>query len=184
MTFTRFSTPNDPERGLHIHTPQITFVGRSGTGKTTYLERLIPVLKVRGLRLAVVKHDVHGFEMDTPGKDTYRFAEAGAEVVAISSPWRVAVLERPAVELSLNQVIARLPEVDLILTEGYKQVPNPKIEIHRAELQRPLVTPTDQLLAVVTDEALPLPPEVMQLPFEALEECAELIEGYIAFCRE
>lgn len=169
-------------RGIHANTPQITFVGRSGTGKTTYLERLIPVLRSRGLRLAVVKHDVHGFQMDTPGKDTYRFSQAGAEVVAISSPDRVAVLEQPWQELTLDQVISRLPPVDLILTEGYKAVPNPKIEIHRAALHQPLLTAPAELLAVVTDEPLALDARIPQLTFEDLEGCAALILAYRSRC--
>lgn len=168
------------DRGIHEHTPQITFVGRSGTGKTTYLERLIPILRSRGLRLALVKHDVHGFQMDTPGKDTYRFAQAGAEVVAISSPAQVAILEQPREELTLDQVISRLPPVDLILTEGYKAVPNPKIEIHRAALNQPLLTSPKELLAVITDERLPLPSAIPQLSFDQLEDCADLIVRYAA----
>ena len=166
-------------RGRHADTPQITFVGRSGTGKTTYLERLIPVLRARGLRLAVVKHDVHGFQMDTPGKDTYRFAQAGAGIVAISSRDRVAILEQPPHELTLDEVISRLPEADLILTEGYKAVPNPKIEIHRAALNRPILTDPKELLAVITDEPLDLPPGIPQLPFGDLDACADLIEAWM-----
>ena len=164
-------------RGIHQRTPMITFVGKSGTGKTTYLERLIPVLKGRGLRLAVVKHDAHGFQMDTPGKDTYRFSAAGADVVAISSAEKMAMIQRPPRELTLDEVIAQLPPVDLILTEGYKTLPNPKIEIHRAVLNRPLLTPPEQLLAVVTDE--PVAVSCPQLSFEDLEGCADLIQEYM-----
>jgi molybdopterin-guanine dinucleotide biosynthesis protein B len=156
----------------------LTFVGKSGTGKTTYLERLIPLLKARGHRLAVVKHDAHGFQMDTPGKDTYRFSAAGADVVAISSAEKMAMICRPERELTLDEVIAQLPPVDLILTEGYKTLPNPKIEIHRAELNRPLLTPREQLLAVVTDE--PLDVDCPHLSFEDLEGCVGLIEAFMS----
>ncbi len=168
--------------GVRGSAPVITFVGKSGTGKTTYLERLIPVLKGRGLRLALVKHDAHGFEMDTPGKDTYRFSAAGADVVAISSAEKMAMIQRPPRELTLDQVIAQLPPVDLILTEGYKTLPNPKIEIHRAALNRPLLTPPEQLLAVITDEPLSL--DRPQLSFEDLEGCADLIQAHIKYLRE
>jgi molybdopterin-guanine dinucleotide biosynthesis protein B len=164
-------------RGIHETTPMFTFVGKSGTGKTTYLERLIPLLKARGHRLAVVKHDAHGFQMDTPGKDTYRFSAAGADVVAISSAEKVAMICQPERELTLDEVISLLPPVDLILTEGYKTLPNPKIEIHRAELHRPLLTPPEQLLAVVTDE--PLDVDCPQLSFEDLEGCVGLIEAFM-----
>ena len=165
-----------PERGIHAATPVITFVGLSGTGKTTYLERLIPLLKARGLRLAVVKHDAHQFEMDKPGKDTWRFAQAGADVVAISSSTQAAILERPERELTLDEVISRLPPADLILTEGYKTEDNPKIELHRKELERPLLTPQKRLLAVVTDEQLEV--AAPQLSFDDLEGCVNVILDY------
>ena len=137
--------------------PVITFVGKSGTGKTTFLEKLIPVLKANGLRLAVLKHDAHHFEMDKPGKDTYRFTAAGADVVTISNREKFALIERPQEELTLREIISRLPQVDLVLTEGYKKSHYPKIEIHRAVLQRPLIAPPEQLLAIMTDEPLDVP---------------------------
>ena len=157
--------------------PIITFVGLSGTGKTTFLEKLIPVLKARGLRLALIKHDAHHFEMDRPGKDTWRFTRAGADVVAISSREQFAMIERPPEELRLRDILARLPEVDLVLTEGYKKNDCPKIEIHRAELNRPLLSPPEELLAVVTDE--PLDVEVPQLDLEDPAGCADLILRYL-----
>ena len=119
--------------------PVITFVGKSGTGKTTFLEQLIPVLKAQGLRIAVLKHDAHHFEMDRPGKDTYRFTAAGADVVTISNAEKFAMIEQPPEELTLRDIITRLPQVDLVLTEGYKKSRYPKIEIHRAALNRPLI---------------------------------------------
>lgn len=159
-------------------TPIITFVGKSGTGKTTFLEKLIPALKRRGLRLAVLKHDAHHFEMDKPGKDTYRFTAAGADVVTISNSEKFALIEQPPAELTLTEIISRLPQVDLVLTEGYKKNPYPKIEIHRACLNRPLLSPEAQLLAVVTDEPLPL--RVPQLSLEDVSGCADVIMAYLA----
>lgn len=158
-------------------TPIITFVGKSGTGKTTFLEKLIPVLKARGLRLAVLKHDAHHFEMDKPGKDTYRFTAAGADVVTISNAEKFALIEQPSAELSVADIISRLPQVDLVLTEGYKQSQYPKIEIHRAVLNRPLLTPPEQLLAVMTDE--PLSVDVPQLSLEDTTRCTEIILSYL-----
>jgi molybdopterin-guanine dinucleotide biosynthesis protein B len=168
---------NVPERGRHTRTPVLTFVGRSGTGKTTFLEQLIPALRNQGLRVAVVKHDAHQFEMDHPGKDTWRFSQAGADVVAISSPQKIAVLEQPQRELTLNQVISRLPDVDLILTEGYRSEHNPKIELHRKALNVPLLTPEEELIAVLTDEPLPL--SVPQLALDDVPGCVDLILRWI-----
>ncbi len=162
-------------------TPVLTFVGLSGTGKTTFLERLIPVLKGRGLRVAVVKHDVHGVEIDRPGKDTYRFSAAGADLVAISGPDKFAVIEQPPQELSLEEVISRLPPADLLLTEGYKRSPYPKIELHRRALNQPLLTPALDLLAVLTDEPLDTP--APQLALTDVDGCAQLILNYLSWFR-
>jgi molybdopterin-guanine dinucleotide biosynthesis protein B len=155
------------------NTPIITFVGKSGTGKTTLLEKLIPELKGRGLRLAVLKHDAHHFDMDKPGKDTYRFTAAGADVVTISNAEKFALIEQPPQELSLEEIISRLPEVDLVLVEGYKKNPYPKIEVHRACLNRPLLSDPGQLLAVMTDE--PLDISAPQLGLEDVAGCAQVI---------
>lgn len=159
-------------------TPIITFVGMSGTGKTTFLEKLIPVLKARGLHLAVLKHDAHHFEMDKPGKDTYRFTAAGADVVAISNREKFAMIERPSEELSLRDIVFRLPQVDLVLTEGYKKSRYPKIEIHRQELGRPILSTQEELLVIMTDEPLDHP--APQLSLEDVEGCADVIEAYLA----
>lgn len=156
--------------------PIITFVGKSGTGKTTLLEQLIPMLKAHGLRLAVLKHDAHHFEMDKPGKDTYRFTAAGADVVTISNAEKFAMIEQPPQELSLRDIIARLPQVDLVLTEGYKKSRYPKIEIHRAALHRPLLASPDELLAILTDEPVDSP--APQLALSDLSGCVQVILQY------
>ncbi len=158
-------------------TPIITFVGKSGTGKTTFLEKLIPVLKARGYRLAVLKHDAHQFEVDKPGKDTYRFSAAGADVVTISNAEKFAMMEHPVAELTIQDIVSRLPTVDLVLTEGYKKSRYPKIEIHRAALHRPLIAPPEQILAIMTDE--PLDSSALQLDLEDITGCADTIEAYL-----
>ena len=158
-------------------TPVITFVGLSGTGKTTLLEKLIPVLKQQGLRLAVLKHDAHHFEMDKPGKDTYRFTAAGADVVTISNREKFAMIQRLEEEMTLRDIIRRLPPVDLILTEGYKKSPDPKIEIHRAVLNRPLIASPTELLCVMTDEPLDTP--ARQLDLNDVQGCADVILEYL-----
>lgn len=135
-----------------MQVPVITFAAYSGTGKTTYLEKLLPCLKASGLRVAVIKHDGHDFQMDTPGTDTFRLAEAGADTVAIVSGQRFALLERrsPAVE----EIVERITGVDLILTEGFKRGPYPKIALYRAVSGKPLAAEPEDCLAVVTDTPL------------------------------
>ena len=129
--------------------PIYSLVAYSGTGKTTYLERLIAALRARGLRVGVIKHDGHDFEADCPGKDSHRFAEAGAVITAVSSATKTMWTEyRP---LRPEQVAARMENVDLILTEGYKTGPYPKIALFRAASGKPLAVEADQCAAIVTD---------------------------------
>ena len=132
--------------------PVISIVGRSGSGKTTLICNLIPLLKERGYRVATIKHDVHGFAMDIPGKDTYKHAQAGADVVVISSREKVAMLEKVGRELTLDEVIAKISDVDIIIVEGYKHNHKPKVEVFRStQHAEPLCKKEDQLLAVVSD---------------------------------
>lgn len=113
--------------------PVVSVVGYSGSGKTTLLEKLIAELVGRGYRVGVVKHDAHDFEMDHEGKDTWRLSRAGAEAVAISSPHKCAVIRKTVSEMGIAEVIALLPRVDVILTEGYKTGDKPKIVVCRSE---------------------------------------------------
>ena len=108
--------------------PIISVVGKSGVGKTTFLEKLIAELKRRGYRVAAIKHDVHGFEIDRPGKDSWRLAQAGSDSVVIASPQRLALIKRLDGEMAPGEIAALLAEVDIILTEGYKRGDAPKIE--------------------------------------------------------
>ena len=138
--------------------PIICFVGKSNSGKTTFLEKLLPELIARGYRVGVVKHDIHGFELDQPGKDTYRLRQAGAWRVALSSPQQFAVIGRVEGELPLEQVTERyLGDVDIVLAEGYKRSHLPKVEVCRAERSRELLCAPDELLAVVSDLRFDLP---------------------------
>jgi len=132
--------------------PVISIVGgKSNSGKTTLLEKIIREAKSRGWRVATLKHDVHGFEMDQPGKDTWRHAQAGADVVAISSPSKIAILESVAAEQSLDEVLARIQGVDVILTEGYKCGNKPKIEVFRSAVHQELFSKPEELLAIASD---------------------------------
>ncbi|MDI6725639.1 MAG: molybdopterin-guanine dinucleotide biosynthesis protein B [Smithellaceae bacterium] len=134
--------------------PIVSIVGKSDSGKTTLLEKLIRELCRRGYRVATIKHDVHGFEIDHEGKDSWRHKRAGARMTIISSPQRVALIE----DVEKDHEIAELRDryirgVDLILTEGYKRNPHPKIEVFRKELHRELLCgPGDNLLALASNE--------------------------------
>jgi len=134
--------------------PIISIVGKKNSGKTTLIEKIIPELKKRGYRVGVIKHDVHQFEIDYPGKDTYRIRQAGADIVAIVSDKKIAMIRTTNNELQttcLDEIALWLfPDVDIIITEGYKRLNKPKIEITRSgEL---LCTKDDNLLAVVFNE--------------------------------
>lgn len=130
--------------------PAIGFAAYSGTGKTTLLEKLVAHLKKEGLRIAVIKHDSHGFQMDKEGKDTWRFGQAGADMTLISSPTQVAVLEyRPR---SFEENLTMIHDVDLILVEGYKQEEIPRFGICRKATGKGLPGVPEDYVALVTDD--------------------------------
>ncbi|MCR4441854.1 MAG: molybdopterin-guanine dinucleotide biosynthesis protein B [Peptococcaceae bacterium] len=131
--------------------PVISVVAKSDAGKTTLLEKVIRELKDKGIRLAVIKHDAHSFEIDKPGKDSWRLAQAGADVVSISSPEKIAIIEKTEKELSLDEVISRISGVDLVLTEGFKRADKPKIEVFRSAAHRELLCEPEELLAIASD---------------------------------
>ncbi|MBG9387286.1 molybdopterin-guanine dinucleotide biosynthesis protein B [Caenimonas aquaedulcis] len=139
----------------------IGFAGFSGSGKTTLVERLIPALKLRGLRVSVVKHAHHKFDIDHPGKDTWRHREAGAFEVVVASDRRLALMrefERPA-QLSVHHLIAELYEgVDWVLVEGFKESNLPKIEVWRAASGQPVLYDDDDfVVAIATDSPGAMP---------------------------
>ena len=120
--------------------PIISIVGKSDSGKTTLIEKLIPVLTQRGYRVATVKHDIHGFEVDQEGKDSWRHKQAGAHTVVISSPDKIALIRDVERDLNLGEIRDLLiRDVDLILSEGYKKDIQPKIEIFRKEKHKKLL---------------------------------------------
>ena len=132
--------------------PVIAFAAWSGTGKTTLIEKLIRELKSRGLRLAVIKHDGHKFEIDHEGKDSWRFAQAGAEITMISSAEKTAYIEQG--DLSLEQLLGMVHNVDLILVEGYKNKDLPQIGIARAETGKGFTAEPEHFIALVSDMEL------------------------------
>lgn len=132
--------------------PIVAFSAWSGTGKTTYLEQLIPHLKARSIRIGLLKHDVHGFTPDAPQKDTARLARAGADAVAIASPAAFCYIEQqPANPM---EAVKCFRNVDLILAEGYKRGPFPKIALYRQAAGKPLAVSPSECLAIVSDAPL------------------------------
>lgn len=154
-------------------TPALSVVGKSNTGKTTLLEKLIPELKRRGYRVAVIKHDVHGFDIDVPGKDSWRLSQAGADQVLIASPDKLAQVRRLPAELPLQEIVAQIDGVDIILTEGYKQGSLPKIEVSRRARSRSLLCGEEELVAVATDQPFDL--DVPQFHLDDVAGLADLI---------
>lgn len=158
--------------------PVISVVGHSDSGKTTLIEGLLKELKRRGLRVATVKHDVHGFDIDIPGKDTWRHAQAGADIVVISSPAKVALIEKVSQERGLEQICAGLEgKADLVLTEGYKRESMPKIETLWKAEGKGLLSDEDELLAVVAEA--PIETSKPRFSFADLPQLTDLIQRFV-----
>ena len=154
--------------------PIVSVVGKSGSGKTTLLERLIPELKRRGHRVGTIKHDAHSFDIDHPGKDTWRHAQAGSDHVVISSPARVASIRRITQEITLEELAAAMTDVDIVVTEGYKRGSAPKIEVSRRERSEELICQQDELMAIASDH--PFEGAVPQFDLDDTQGLADLIE--------
>jgi len=155
--------------------PIVSIVGKSESGKTTLLEGLITELKQRGYKVAVIKHAGEDFELDEVNKDSWRFSQAGSEISAISSSHKLALIKNLEHDLNPQELSHFIwCDYDLILTEGFKQSSHPKIEVHRKEQGKELLSPPQQLLAVVTDE--PLDVDVPQFSRDEVQKMADLIE--------
>ena len=137
--------------------PIVSFVGHSGSGKTTVVEKVIALLVDAGLKIAVIKHDVHGFEMDQPGKDSWRHKKAGAAATIVSSPSQIGLVMDTDHDHTPEALARWVGFADLIITEGYKSEPLPKIEVFRPHAtgdDAPLCRDDPELLAIITDEAV------------------------------
>jgi molybdopterin-guanine dinucleotide biosynthesis adapter protein len=167
------SDPIEKEKYMN-RMPVISVVGKSNVGKTTLLEKLLPELKRRGYRVATIKHDAHHFELDTPGKDTWRHAQAGSDCVVISSAEKLAMIQKVEEELTLDDIVAQLPAVDIVLTEGYKRQDKPKIEVSRREMGSQLLCTRDELICLATDQPFDL--DVPQFDINDAVGIVDLVE--------
>ena len=146
----------------------VSFVAKSGTGKTTLLEKVISCLKERGYKVGVIKHDAHRFDIDHPGKDSHRLTTAGADTMLISSPEKLALVKKHAESPTIEEILSTyFRDVDIVLTEGFKKSSMPKIELHRRERSATLLCRGEEndpnLLAVASDEELSLDVPVLDL---------------------
>jgi molybdopterin-guanine dinucleotide biosynthesis adapter protein len=158
--------------------PILSIVSKKNCGKTTLLEKLIPELKRRGYRVGTLKHDIHGFDIDHEGKDTFRHKAAGADMVAISCPWKVSIVKDVAEELTPDQLVKKyFEDVDIVLTEGYKRAGLPQIEVFRKEAHHQPLHTKDRpgtLVAFMSD--LPLDLGVPHIDLDDVQTLADLIE--------
>ncbi len=160
--------------------PVLGFAANSGSGKTTLITQLIPILKQNNLRIGLIKHSHHNFAIDKPGKDSFRFREAGADTVMLVSRQRRAIITEIAdqQEPHLDDQFAHLDQtaLDLILVEGFKAEKFPKIEVHRTSLGKPLLYHQDPtVIAVASDTLLNLPASVIALDLNTPSMIADYI---------
>ncbi len=154
------------------------FAGYSGSGKTTLIEQLIPRFVMEGLRVSLIKHAHHGFDLDRPGKDSFRHREAGASEVLLISDQRWVLMHelRGATEPSLEEQLARMSPCDLVLVEGFKNIAIPKIEVHRPANGKPLIFPENpHVVALASDVRIELPASLPWLDLNDLDAIASFI---------
>lgn len=153
--------------------PVVSFIGRSGSGKTTFLEQLIIILAKKGVRVCVIKHTSHQIAGDPPGKDTWRFAKAGAIRTILHGKDGLSLTEKPELELTPDEIAKRYcSDADLVITEGYKSADTLKIEVSREEVSTRLIYhQPDELMAVISDHS----PEV-SCPVFALDDFEQVAQ--------
>jgi len=157
--------------------PLVSIVGKSNSGKTTLVEKLIPELAKRGYRVATIKHNKHGFDIDHEGKDSWRHRQAGACATVIACPAKIALIEDIDRDYGLDEIREKyIKNADVILAEGYKGNPFPKIEVFRSELKRELLCgKEDNLLAIAAD--VKLDAGVPCFDINDIKSIADLIEN-------
>jgi len=164
--------------------PLMGFAAYSGSGKTTLLTSLLPCFKQQGLRVALIKHSHHAFEIDQPGKDSFRLREAGADTVLLVSAYRRAIISEfpDAAEPELAAQLDALAhlDLDLVLVEGFRQAGIPKIAVHRPSLNKPLLYPEDaHIVAVASDTPLTLAAPLVSLDLNQAPQIAQFILSYL-----
>lgn len=154
--------------------PIVSIVGRSKTGKTTVVAKLISILKDRGIRVATIKHHPDDFEIDREGKDTDRHKKAGAVLTMIASPRKIAMVKDVDQEMTVEQLVNHyIDHVDLIITEGYKREHFPKIEVYSARPEPPAALDDPDLLALMSDTPIDAPVPVLKR--DDVERAADII---------
>jgi molybdopterin-guanine dinucleotide biosynthesis protein B len=166
--------------------PILGFSAPSGTGKTTLLTQLIPLLKQQKLRVGLIKHSHHNFQIDKPGKDSFRLREAGATPVMLVSSHRRAIITEfaEAKEPNLDEQLQYFdqPELDLILVEGFKRETFPKIELHRPSLGHDLLHPNDEsIIAIASDQPLSLEKELPCLDLNDIPSIAQFVSQFMNY---
>mgnify|MGYP006291404951 CR=1 FL=1 len=160
--------------------PVLTIVGKSGSGKTMLMEKIIKRLREKGYAIGTLKHHSHpGFDIDKPGKDSWRHARAGSEHVIIAAPDKIASYRLLARELSFDEIIAEFSDLDLVLVEGYKSANQPAVEVIREDNGLELITDTSQRIAVAADveaSRLNLEKKVPVFDLDDTESLVEMIE--------
>lgn len=146
----------------------------SNTGKTVLIEGLIKELKNRGYTVATIKHDVHGFDIDKEGKDTWRHRKAGAEAVIISSKERMALIREVQEEIPLEELIKQVEDFDFIIIEGYKKSKYRKLEVYRQGISNKIITPKEKLIGIASDVSLSLE-GIRVVDLNNYEEIANLV---------
>jgi molybdopterin-guanine dinucleotide biosynthesis adapter protein len=156
--------------------PIVSIVGKSGSGKTTFLEKLISEIASRGYKVATIKHTHHAIRFDQPDKDSWRHARAGAAITMCSSSAEIQIIKPVNAEVTVEELARYFgPEYDLVLTEGFSEGGStPKIEIHRKEARLPLLIP-ENLIAIATDE--PLETTIRQFGLDDVKGVADFIVG-------
>ena len=167
---------------MQLEIPTLGFIAWSGTGKTTLICELLPLLRARGIRVGVIKHTHHNVEFDTPGKDSYRLRRSGADQMLVTSANRWALFgdrrnREPNLDIACELARMNTDELDLVLVESFRSAPIPKIELHRTEMGKPLIYPDDRsVIAVASNNELGIASPLTQLNLNDPPAIASYIE--------